>query len=290
MQGVIVVDKPKDYTSRDVVNIIGKIYKTKKVGHTGTLDPLATGVMIVCVNRATKIVDLLTSYDKEYIATFKFGVLTDTLDITGNILKDEKIAIKKEDIQEAISKMIGKYMQEVPLYSAVRINGKKLYEYARENIEVSLPLHEVNIQNLELTDYQIIDGYTVIKVKCNVSKGTYIRSLGNDIASLLNTNAIMTDLRRTKQGNFDISSAKKLEEINIDTNLISIKDCLSKYKTVVASQSLEEDILNGKLLENIYNEENVLFIDSLDNAIALYTIYEKDNTKLKPFKMFKTRL
>ena len=290
MQGVIVVDKPKDYTSRDVVNIIGKIYKTKKVGHTGTLDPLATGVMIVCINRATKIVDLLTSYDKEYIATFKFGVLTDTLDITGNILKDEKIAIKKEDIQEAISKMIGKYMQEVPLYSAVRINGKKLYEYARENIEVSLPLHEVNIQNLELTDYQIIDGYTVIKVKCNVSKGTYIRSLGNDIASLLNTNAIMTDLRRTKQGNFDISSAKKLEEINIDTNLISIKDCLSKYKTVVASQSLEEDILNGKLLENIYNEENVLFIDSLDNAIALYTIYEKDNTKLKPFKMFKTRL
>lgn len=290
MDGVIIVDKPKDYTSRDVVNVISKIYHTKKVGHTGTLDPLATGVLVICLNKATKIVELLTSYDKEYIASFKFGILTDTLDNTGNILKDEGSILKKEDLLNAMKQIEGTYMQEVPIYSAVRINGKKLYEYAREGLEVQLPKHEVTISNLELLDFNIEDNHTIAKIKCHVSKGTYIRSLGNDIASILGTNAIMTDLRRTKQGNFIIEDSIELKDITENTKLISINDCLNMYKKVVVDSNLEKDILNGQILDNIYNEDNVLFIDQNNLPIALYTNYDKEINKIKPWKMFKNRV
>ncbi len=290
MDGVIIVDKPKDYTSRDVVNVISKIYHTKKVGHTGTLDPLATGVLIICVNKATKIVELLTSYDKEYIATFKFGILTDTLDSTGSILKDEECILEIESLIDAMKKIEGTYMQEVPIYSAVRINGKKLYEYAREGLEVELPKHEVTISNLELLDFNVEDNHTIVKIKCHVSKGTYIRSLGNDIASILGTNAIMTDLRRTKQGTFSIDNSIELKDITDNTKLISISECLNMYKKIVVDIKLEEDILNGMILDNIYSDDNVLFIDSDNNPIALYTIYDKDINKIKPWKMFKNKV
>lgn len=290
MDGVIIVDKPKDYTSRDVVNVISKIYHTKKVGHTGTLDPLATGVLIICVNKATKIVELLTSYDKEYIATFKFGILTDTLDSAGSILKDEECILEKESLIDAMKKIEGTYMQEVPIYSAVRINGKKLYEYAREGLEVELPKHEVTISNLELLDFNVEDNHTIVKIKCHVSKGTYIRSLGNDIASILGTNAIMTDLRRTKQGTFSIDNSIELKDITDNTKLISISECLNMYKKIVVDIRLEEDILNGMILDNIYSDDNILFIDSDNNPIALYTIYDKDINKIKPWKMFKNKV
>lgn len=290
MDGVIIVDKPKDYTSRDVVNVISKIYHTKKVGHTGTLDPLATGVLVICVNKATKIVELLTSYDKEYIATFKFGILTDTLDSTGSILKDEECILEKESLIDAMKKIEGTYMQEVPIYSAVRINGKKLYEYAREGLEVELPKHEVKISNLELLDFNVEDNHTIVKIKCHVSKGTYIRSLGNDIASILGTNAIMTDLRRTKQGTFSIDNSIELKDITDNTKLISISECLNMYKKIVVDIKLEEDILNGMILDNIYSDDNILFIDSDNNPIALYTIYDKDINKIKPWKMFKNKV
>jgi tRNA pseudouridine55 synthase len=179
--GIVIIDKPKGYTSREIVDIVGKNYKTRKVGHTGTLDPLATGVLVICIGKATKIVELITSYDKEYIATFKFGVLTDSLDSEGNIINDNKIILEEEHIKRALKELTGTYMQEVPIYSAVRINGKKLYEYAREGLEVELPKHEVTISSLELLNISEEDGHTIIKVKCHVSKGTYIRSLGNDI-------------------------------------------------------------------------------------------------------------
>lgn len=132
MDGILVINKPKDVTSRDVVNKVCKILNTKKVGHTGTLDPIATGVLVVCVGKATKLVEVLTSNDKEYIATVKLGVLTDTLDIDGNIIKEEKVSILKEELIKVLNFFVGSYEQEVPIYSAVKINGKKLYEYARE--------------------------------------------------------------------------------------------------------------------------------------------------------------
>ena len=143
MNGILIIDKPKGITSRDVVNNVVKRFNTKKVGHTGTLDPIATGVLVVCVGSATKLVDELTSHDKEYIASVELGALTDTLDNTGKILNEEKCIKTKEEIIDALNSFKGKYMQEVPIYSAVKINGKKLYEYARENIDIELPKREV---------------------------------------------------------------------------------------------------------------------------------------------------
>ena len=289
MDGIVIIDKPKGYTSREIVDIVGKNYKTRKVGHTGTLDPLATGVLVICIGKATKIVELITSYDKEYIATFKFGVLTDSLDSEGNIINDNKIILEEEHIKKALKELTGTYMQEVPIYSAVRINGKKLYEYAREGLEVELPKHEVTISSLELLNISEEDGHTIIKVKCHVSKGTYIRSLGNDIAKILGTTAIMTDLRRTKQGDFTIENAITLDKLDENTKLLSIKDCLSDYKTIKTDSILEEDIRNGKILKNKYNAKKILFENEQGDALALYKEYEKDNNLIKPWKMFITR-
>ncbi|MBQ2408131.1 MAG: tRNA pseudouridine(55) synthase TruB [Bacilli bacterium] len=284
MDGILIIDKEKDYTSRDVVNIVGKKFKTKKVGHTGTLDPLATGVLVVCVNKATKVCELLTSLDKEYIADFKLGLLTDTLDIEGNILKEEKININKEDLILVLNKIKGKYMQTVPIYSAIKVNGKKLYEYARNNTPVELPKHEVDIKEIELLEFNG-DSF---KIRTKVSKGTYIRSLGNDIAQMLNTNATMTNLRRTKQGLFDIKDAIKINDINEDTNLIKITDVLN-YPKVIADINLEKDLLDGKILNNTFNNDIILFVDNNNNPISLYKIYDKDNTKIKPWKTFKIK-
>lgn len=285
MDGLILVNKDAGMTSRDVVNKIGKIYGTKKVGHTGTLDPLATGVLAVCVGKATKIAELITAYDKEYIATFKFGVLTDTLDIEGNIISDNKIIISKEDILKACSSIIGTYMQEVPIYSAVKVNGMKLYEYARKGIDVELPKHEVTISSVDLMDIFEEEGHTIIKVKCHVSKGTYIRSLGNDIAKILGTTAIMTSLERTKQGNYNISECLKLAEITKDTKLLPIKKCLPNYFMVEISEDTKNDILDGKVLYNKYGHDEVLFIYD-GEAIALYKKYDEKPAWIKPWKMF----
>ena len=280
----LVVDKPEGYTSRDVVNIIGKKFKTKKVGHTGTLDPIATGVLVICVNKATKIAELLTSLDKEYIAEFTFGILTDTLDNTGNILKEEKAIIKKEDIESSLKQMLGIYDQEVPIYSAVKVNGKKLYEYARNNEEVELPKHKVEIKELELLDIKYENDKTIIKVRCFVSKGTYIRSLGYDIAKKVGSIAIMSNLRRVKQGKFDIKDSYTLEQIeNNQYKTLDILDVLD-YNKVEIDEELYKKIINGAIIDNIYNKDIILFTYN-NQAISIYRTYEKDNKKLKPWKM-----
>ena len=280
----LVIDKPEGYTSRDVVNIIGKKFKTKKVGHTGTLDPIATGVLVICVNKATKIAELLTSLDKEYVAEFTFGLLTDTLDNTGNILKEEKALIKKEDIELSLKQMIGIYDQEVPIYSAVKVNGKKLYEYARNNEKVELPKHKVEIKELELLDIKYENDKTIIKVRCFVSKGTYIRSLGYDIAKKVDSIAIMSSLRRVKQGKFDIKDSYTLEQIeNNQYKMLDILDVLD-YNKVEIDEDLYKKIINGAIIDNIYNEDIILFTYN-NQAISIYRTYEKDNKKLKPWKM-----
>ena len=280
----LIVDKPEGYTSRDVVNIIGKKFKTKKVGHTGTLDPIATGVLVICVNKATKIAELLTSLDKEYVAEFTFGLLTDTLDNTGNILKEEKALIKKEDIELSLKQMIGIYDQEVPIYSAVKVNGKKLYEYARNNEKVELPKHKVEIKELELLDIKYENDKTIIKVRCFVSKGTYIRSLGYDIAKKVGSIAIMSSLRRVKQGKFDIKDSYTLEQIeNNQYKTLDILDVLD-YNKVEIEEELYKKIINGANIDNIYNEDIILFTYN-NQAISIYRTYEKDNKKLKPWKM-----
>lgn len=284
MNGVLVVNKEKDYTSRDIVNIISKTLKTKKVGHTGTLDPLATGVLVVTVGEATKISELLTSSFKEYIADIELGIETDTLDITGNILKEETVFKTKEEIENILSSMIGSYDQEVPIYSAVKINGKKLYEYAREKEEVELPKRKVEVKEIELLDYRQKEDKVFFKMRCLVSKGTYIRSLIRDIATKLNTIGVMTDLIRTKQGKFNIEDAYTLGQIKQGKfHLIKIEDALD-IDIVEVDDYLKKKIQNGSILENRYPKDTILF--KQNTALAIYKKYEKDPTKIKPWKMF----
>ncbi len=284
MNGIIIIDKPKNYTSRDIVNIIGKKLHTKKIGHTGTLDPIASGVLVLCLGKYTKLVDILTAYDKEYIATAVLGIDTDTLDVTGNILKEEKInPISIDKIENALKHFIGKYYQEVPKYSAVKINGKKLYEYARNNEDVVLPKREVEIKNIELIDVPIYKNDKIIfKFKTTVSKGTYIRSLIKDIGDFLNVSASMMDLRRIRQGNFSIDECNKIGDTNY--KILSIEDVFNYPIINIETEKLKKQILNGSLIENIYDSDIVMFKLG-NNVVALYKIYDKDKTMMKSYKM-----
>lgn len=280
MNGVIIVDKDKDFTSRDVVNVVSKSLGTKKVGHTGTLDPLATGVLVICVGSATKLVEILTCNDKEYVAEITLGIKTDTGDITGNVIETKEVEINNNDIKEVLKSYQKKYNQTVPLYSAIRIDGKKLYEYARENKEIELPSREVDIKKIELID-KIKDN--VFSIKCSVSKGTYIRSLVEDIASSLNTVGTMSNLRRIKQGIFKIEDANKLEDIkNNKYKLISIEEVLKNYYTVDLDDELEFKVKNGTKIKNIYNEDIVVF--KKNNQVL--AVYKDDEGCLRMWKMF----
>ena len=282
MNGAFFIDKEINCTSRDVVNEIIKKVETNKVGHTGTLDPLATGVLVVCVGKATKLVSLLTCDNKIYEAEVTLGIKTDTYDREGNILKEENTSVSKEEVINVLNSFKGEYEQEVPIYSAVKVNGKKLYEYARNNEYVELPKRMVRIDDIELiSDIDIINNKQVFSIRVAVSKGTYIRSLVNDIATRLNTIGIMSNLRRIKLGNIDIDSCKTIDALSLN-DLVSVKELLKEYKMVTVDESLEKDILNGKILDNIYGENEIVFIDSNDKVLALYKIYDKDNTKIKP--------
>ena len=287
MDGIIIVDKPQGYTSRDIVNIISKKLKTKKVGHTGTLDPLATGVLVVCIGKATKLVDVLSS-PKEYIAEVTLGIETDTLDITGKVLKEENTYISKEKIENALKQMTTTYYQEVPIYSAVKVNGKKLYEYARKNEQVNLPKKLVTIYSLSLiTDIKYENNKTIFKIKCSVSKGTYIRALIRDLALKLNTIGVMSNLRRTENNNFRIDEAYTIEDIDNDNyKILPIKSALTDYTNIIVDEKQEFKIKNGQILDNIYNKDIVVFLNKNEEVLA---IYKNDNGKLKVYKMLYCR-
>lgn len=265
--GIIIINKPSGYTSRDIVNIISKKLKTKKVGHTGTLDPLASGVLVITVNRYTKLGNLLTSLDKEYIAEIKLGIETDTLDITGNILEQREFkTIKKEDIEKVLKSFIGKYEMEVPAYSAIKVNGKKLYEYARNNESVELPIKTVEIKELELLDFHD----DIIKIRTKVEKGTYIRSLIRDICKKLNTIGTMNSLIRTKQGNFLLENAQSLED---DYKLLKITDVLNIEKYILSEEEYQKVINGNSLILN--SKEDILLLIYKTEEIAIYN--KQDN-------------
>ena len=284
MNGIIVINKDKNVTSRDVVNDICHIFNTKKVGHTGTLDPLATGVLVIAIGDALKLVDHITSLDKEYIAKVKLGVKTDTLDITGTVLEEREINITNEDIDKVLSSFPHDYDMEVPLYSAVKVNGKKLYEYARNNIPVDLPHHKVKIYSLErITPIEDNSFY----IKCHVSKGTYIRSLINDICKNLGTIGVMEELNRTKQGKYLIEDSYTIEDIkNNNYKIISVLDSIDIPKVEIDNKELLKRVLNGNKLEDIYNYNEYIFTYHQD-AIA---IYKKDNSTVKPVKVFNSSI
>ncbi len=275
---IINVCKEKNMTSRDVVNIISKHLHTKKVGHTGTLDPLATGVLIVCTNHDTKLVDILTSKNKEYIATMRLGIQTDTGDITGNIIKRSTYKVTKDQIIKVLNNFLGSSTQTVPIYSAVKINGKKLYEYARNGEEVTLPNREINISSIELLDYHD----DLIKFKVTVSKGTYIRSLIEDIGKTLQTVATMEDLVRTKQGNYKIEDSYTLEDIKNDNyKPIPLNIVLKDYHTYNLNATEYFKVKNGsKMLLNI--DDKIVTLLYNNKPIALY---RKENDIYRVYKM-----
>lgn len=287
MDNIIVVNKDKDYTSRDVVNVIGKIFNTKKVGHTGTLDPLATGVLIVCMNKALKVVDLITASDKEYIAKVVLGIDTDTLDITGNIINECKTDVNVDMVKSVLNSFVGKSIQEVPKYSAVKVKGKKLYEYARNGIDVELPKREIQIFDIELiSDIDIVDGHQEFSFKVKVSKGTYIRSLIRDIGVKLGCFACMKELTRTKQGKFSIDESYTLNDIkNGNYKLLNIQDVIDIEKVVVSDNMLFK-IKNGMILDKFFISDKALILDNNGNEIGIYKTYDKDSKKVKPDKIF----
>jgi tRNA pseudouridine 55 synthase len=282
MNGVFLIDKDKGCTSRDVVNEIIKKTETTRVGHTGTLDPLATGVLVICVGKATKLVDYLTSTNKTYQAEITLGLETDTLDIEGNILKEEIVNISNEEIIFAINSMKGRYEQEVPIYSAIKVKGKKLYDYARAGENVVLPKRDVEVFDINLiSEIERINNRIIFSIECSVSKGTYIRSLARDIAFKLKTIGVMSALRRLKQGNFSIEECKTVDDIKLP-DIIGIGRILTNIYKVQVDDILKKDILNGKIIKNIYDREEIMFVDSDDAVLAIYKIYSKDTTMIKP--------
>ncbi len=273
--GILLVNKPKDVTSRDIVNRISKLLQIKKVGHNGTLDPLATGVLVICIGKATKLNELLTSKTKEYIAEVTLGIFTDTLDITGNVLEEKKQIVKKEKLERVIKSYKKTYTQEVPKYSAVKVNGKKLYEYARNGEDVVLPKKEVTIFDIELLEFN----ENKFVFKCLVSKGTYIRSLIRDILSDLNVIGTMSNLVRSKQGSFNLEDTYSIDEIeNNNYSIISIKDALN-LKTIRVNDEMKRKIINGQKINKAYDED-ILYIDDNDKPLAIYTS-DKNQMKVK---------
>ena len=286
MDGLLIINKEKNMTSRDVVNKVCKLLNTKKIGHTGTLDPLATGVLVLAVNKGLKIVEDITSLDKEYVAEVTLGIETDTLDITGNILKKENVNVSEKEIDDVLKSFIGYYNMEVPLYSAKKINGKKLYEYARNNEEVDLPINKVYIYELErISNLVLEDDLVKFFIRCKVSKGTYIRSLIRDISKRLNTLGVMSELKRTKQGIFSIDNSYTLNDIeNNNYRIIKIDEALILPKIEVPKDYLNK-VKNGNKIDNIFKEEKFYFTIN-GEIIGIYEIDKENDSLLRPYKMF----
>jgi tRNA pseudouridine55 synthase len=279
MDGIILVNKESGMTSRDVVNKISHIFNTKKVGHTGTLDPMATGVLAIGIGKALKVLEYITALEKEYEAEITIGINTDTLDITGKVLETKDVNITNDEIDKVLDSFIGDYDMEVPKYSAVRVNGKRLYEYARNNEEVELPIHKVKIYSLERTSDIKDNKFTI---KCKVSKGTYIRSLVRDISSRLNTVGVMSKLNRTSQGKFNIEDSYTLDDIEEGNyKLIDIVDAIDLPKVEI-DENLLKKISNGVKLKDDFNLD--IFCFTHNNQII--AIYRKVDGMVKPVKVF----
>lgn len=281
--GILMVNKPSGITSRDVVNIVGKTLNTKKVGHTGTLDPMATGVLVLCLGNALKVCELITANDKEYIAKVILGIETETLDTTSPIINTKKTNITKEEIEKVLNSFKGSYLQEVPKYSAVKINGKKLYEYAREGKEIELPKKMVTIYDIQLiSDITYYNDTTSFYIKTTVSKGTYIRSLIRDIGYKLNTYGCMDSLERTRQGIFNIDNSYTLEEIkNNNYKLLSIEKSLPNVPLVEVDNKTLFKIRNGVKLKKFFTGDMAIIKDK-NKVVA---IYKNDLNESKLFKM-----
>ena len=282
MDKVILINKEKGITSRDVVNIISRKLNTKKVGHFGTLDPLATGLLVIGTGTLTKIGNLFTNETKEYEVEVLLGTSTNTYDITGKVLEEKDIDITEEQLKELLFSFKGKYDQEVPIYSAVKVNGKKLYEYARNGEEVLLPKKEVEIIDIAFGELYEENYKKYFSFKVLVSKGTYIRSLINDLSKKINIPMCMSNLKRTKCGNFSLDDANTLDDIENDTfKTLDITEVLD-IEVRKIPETLEKLILHGTQID--IKEEKMILWTKNNEYISLYGPYKN---KMKPYLTFK---
>lgn len=283
MDGIINVYKPAGMTSHDVVNKMRRIAGTKKVGHTGTLDPDAEGVLPVCINRATKVADMLTFSDKRYTASFKLGIVTDTYDIGGNVISQCDACVTKEQIENTISSYIGEIEQIPPMYSAIKIGGKKLCDLARKGIEIERKPRNIKIYSINLIDVK--DDTFTIDVSC--SKGTYIRSLGYDIGQTLGCGAVMTKLIRTQSSVFKIENSVLLDDINSENykDFMISPDSLFDCDSIVVKDNALKKILNGNSVAmNGLNDGKEYKV--YDDKGVFLCLSVAENNVLKVKKMF----
>lgn len=275
--GILVVNKDEGYTSHDVVSILRKKLNYKRIGHTGTLDPMATGVLPICIGNATRVSEYIMHQGKTYIAEFKFGILTDTYDITGETTKTtENTDFTFAEILEALKYFKGEIDQAPPIYSAIKVDGKKLYEYARENKEVEIKSRKVTIYKLELLEFK--DGIAKIEIEC--SKGTYIRSLIHDIGVKLNSLATMTSLVRTRVGNFLLDNTISITDIkNMDKELIlnrfvDITDALYNLPHINIKENVFDRLRNGQRL-NIHTLNSIKNLNIKKNKDIVVSVNDK---------------
>jgi len=300
MNGVIALNKPAGLTSHDCVFKIRKILKTKKVGHTGTLDPEVTGVLPICVGEATKLIPYLTDDRKKYIGEITLGFSTTTEDAHGEIIEQKKVdrVITREEILNVLNQLTGDISQTPPMYSAVKVNGKKLYEYARAGIEVERPTRIVTIfENSLLDDREVFEGDTIsFKFEVFCSKGTYIRTLAVQIGELLGFPAHMSYLTRTKAGAFTIDDCVTFTELEENANdftldrvMLSMEQALNEYPRLTVTVEEEVRVFNGGFFPNTMNckeGEYIAVYNENNRIIAMYTPNPKNNNVIKPTRVF----
>ncbi|WP_338199801.1 tRNA pseudouridine(55) synthase TruB [Lactobacillus rizhaonensis] len=291
LNGVLVIDKEKGMTSADVVYHLRKILHIKKIGHAGTLDPDVTGVLPVAIGQATKLIELMHTQNKRYIGQGILGIATDSYDTSGKITANKKIRaeITSTEIKDAMQEFVGQIEQVPPIYSAVKVKGKHLYEYARAGIEVERPKRQVEILAYNLVNEPTFDkekGQETFDFEIECSKGTYVRSLINDLGSKLKVPAVMKCLRRTSSSGFDISQSVKLSEITEDPKLVDqIIQPIDSFFTNYAQQDLDE-----KLWSKVKNGAAISLKTNANNVALRYNnkvkaIYRKDGTIYRPYLM-----
>lgn len=290
MNGIIVIDKPQGKSSHDMVSFMRRITKIRRIGHTGTLDPMATGVLPLCIGIATKAADILTLSDKAYRAEFVLGKTTDTLDAEGEILSECEVNVSEDDIRIAIESFIGEIEQIPPMYSAIKQNGKKLYELAREGIEVERKVRRVTIHSIDVIEIVMNENRVVIEVSC--SKGTYIRTLCDDIGKKLGCGAYMTALRRIKTGCFTIDDAYTPEEIErmaedneLERKLKSVDGLFEEYDKIVLNEKQTRSVKNGVRMSWRGKKEGQM-LRLYDDMGSFLCISQIEDGRLKLVKSF----
>ena len=279
MDGIIITNKQKGYTSHDVVNKVKRIVK-EKVGHTGTLDPLATGVLPILIGKGTLCSKYLINHDKEYEVSLKLGVATNTMDAEGKILEEKEVdsnILEKCNVEKVLASFVGKQEQEPPMYSAIKVAGKKLYEYARKGEKVEVPKREIEIYSIELIGINKVSKEIEFKVSC--SKGTYVRSLCIDISKALGTIGYMSGLKRLKVGNFSIKNSIVIDDSTdksvIEKNIITVEELFKDKEKVELEQKKLILFLNGVKLSNenkddiyrIYSEKRFIGLGIIKNSL-----------------------